>query len=173
CGWAKSGRSSVPVNGTAATGGTAVGSGTANWSQSLPLSAGSNTITVVAKDNSTNQNAPPVQITVSYDPIPPSIAITSPTTASTFSTNTSPLSLTGTASDNLGVTQVTWSNSQGGSGTATGTTNWSASGIALQSGTNVLTVSARDAAGNTATATLTVTYNPTASDTNGPTVAIT
>ena len=49
------------------------------------------------------------------------------------------------------MTQVTWANDRGGSGTATGTTAWSVSGIALQSGANVLTVTARDAAGNTAT----------------------
>jgi hypothetical protein len=66
--------------------------------------------------------------------------------------------VSGTASDNVGVTQVTWTNSRGGSGTATGTTSWSATGIALQSGTNVLTVTARDAANNAASATLTVTY---------------
>ena len=47
-------------------------------------------------------------------------------------------------------------------GTATGTTSWSVSGIALQSGANVLTVTARDAAGNTSTDTLTVTYTPPA-----------
>ena len=34
------------------------------------------------------------------------------------------------------------------------------SGIALLSGANVLTVTARDAAGNTSTDTLTVTYTP-------------
>ena len=58
------------------------------------------------------------------------------------------------------MTQVTWANDRGGSGTATGTTGWSVSGIALQSGANVLTVTARDAADNTATDTLTVTYTP-------------
>jgi Big-like domain-containing protein len=78
----------------------------------------------------------------------PTITITAPTSGSTFSTNTSPLTLGGTASDNVGVTQVTWRNDRGGSGTATGTTSWSASGIALQSGNNVLTVTARDAAGH-------------------------
>ena len=56
------------------------------------------------------------------------------------------------------MTQVTWANNRGGSGTATGTTSWSASGIVLQSGSNVLTVTARDAAGNTASDTLTVTF---------------
>jgi hypothetical protein len=59
----------------------------------------------------------------------------------------------------VGVTQVTWSNSRGGSGTASGTTSWSASGITLQDGSNTLTVTARDAAGNLNTDTLTVTYN--------------
>src|SRR5207245_11106281 len=62
----------------------------------------------------------------------------------------------GTAADNVGVTQVTWASSRGGSGTATGTTSWTASGIPIQLGTNVLTVAAQDAAGNTATASVTV-----------------
>src|SRR5262245_4562374 len=159
-GLGNSGISSVTVNGTAASGGTATGSGTASWSQALTLSPGSNTITVVAKDNSPAQNATTVQITVVYDSTAPTVAITSPTTAPTFTATTSPLTLGGTASDTIGVTQVTWSNSQGGSGTASGTTSWSASGIALQSGTNVLTVTARDGAGNTASATVTVTYTP-------------
>ena len=39
--------------------------------------------------------------------------------------------------------------------TATGTTNWSVSGIVLQTGTNVVTVTAKDAANNTATASTT------------------
>ncbi len=90
----------------------------------------------------------------------PTVSITTPTPAPTFTATTSPITLGGTASDTIGVTQVTWSNSQGGSGTASGTTSWSASGIALQAGTNVLTVTARDGAGNTASATLTVTYTP-------------
>ena len=54
----------------------------------------------------------------------------------------------------MGVTQVTWINDRGGSGTATGTTAWTAAGIPLLLGSNVLTVTARDAAGNTATDTL-------------------
>ena len=83
-----------------------------------------------------------------------------------------PLTLTGTAADNVGVTQVTWSNDRGGSGTATGTTSWSASGIVLQTGVNVLTVTARDAAGNTGTDTVSLTYAP-AGDTTPPTVAVT
>jgi hypothetical protein len=64
---------------------------------------------------------------------------------------------------------VTWTNSRGGSGTATGTTSWSASGIALQSGSNVITVTARDAAGNSGTDMLAVTYSP--SDTIPPIIS--
>jgi Big-like domain-containing protein len=96
---------------------------------------------------------------VGSDTTKPSIGITSPTSSASYTTGSASLALQGTASDNVGVTQVTWTNSRGGSGTATGTTSWSASGIALQSGSNVLTVTARDAAGNTAATTLTATYD--------------
>jgi len=58
---------------------------------------------------------------------------------------------------------VTWTNSRGGSGFATGTTLWSIPNIALLPGTNVLTVTASDAALNTASATLVVTVAGTAS----------
>ena len=97
--------------------------------------------------------------TVTPDATAPAVAITAPTTSSTYATSATPLTLSGTASDSVGVTQVSWANNRGGSGTATGTTSWSIAGIALQSGANVMTVTARDAAGNVATATLTVTFN--------------
>src|SRR3989454_905410 len=91
----------------------------------------------------------------------PAVTITTPTTNPTFSTSSPTLTLGGTASDTVGVTQVTWANDRGGSGTAAGTTSWTASGIALQVGVNVLTVTARDAAANIATASLMVTLTPT------------
>ena len=91
---------------------------------------------------------------------PPAISITSPTTAATFSTNTATLALSGTASDDTSVSSVAWANDRGGSGTATGTTSWSIASIALQTGNNVITVTATDSAGATASDTLTVTYTP-------------
>src|SRR2546422_10140616 len=91
------------------------------------------------------------------DTIPPTLAITSPTGNAAYTTSNPLLTLGGTSSDNAGVTQVTWANDRSGGGTASGTTSWVASGIALQFGANVVTVTARDAAGNTATASLTVT----------------
>ena len=55
----------------------------------------------------------------------PTVTITTPTNLATYTVTTTPLVLGGTASDNVGVTQVTWTNDRGGSGTASGTTNWS------------------------------------------------
>jgi hypothetical protein len=56
----------------------------------------------------------------------------------------------GLATDNVGVTSVSWANSAGGAGTATGTMFWKAEGIALLQGTNNITITASDAAGNSA-----------------------
>lgn len=96
------------------------------------------------------------------DSDPPVVAVSSPAPTSTSTSGI--LSINGTAVDGAGlvhgsVSQVSWSNSRGGGGTATGTSDWSVTGITLQSGTNVLTVTAVDGAGNRGTATVTVTYN--------------
>jgi hypothetical protein len=92
------------------------------------------------------------------------VTITTPTSASTYTTAGSPLNLGGTATDAVGVTQVTWTNDRGGSGSASFTpgasVNWTINGIALLNGQNVITVTAQDAAGNPGTDTLTVTYTP-------------
>ncbi len=94
------------------------------------------------------------------DTTPPSITITSPTSNPTYPTTSGTVTLGGDASDSIGVTLVTWVNDRGGSGTASGTTSWSIGSVSLQSGANVITVTARDAAGNMGTDTITVTYNP-------------
>ena len=91
------------------------------------------------------------------DTTPPTVTITSPTTSPTYSTTNVTIGLAGSATDNVGVTQVTWTNSRGGSGIASGTTSWSVGSVSLQSGLNLLTVKAFDAAGNAGTNTLTVT----------------
>lgn len=87
------------------------------------------------------------------------ITITAPTSAPSYAHGSATLSsLAGTASATLGVRQVTWTNSRGGSGTATGTTSWSVGNIALQNGSNVITVTARDTGGNTSTDSIVVSY---------------
>jgi hypothetical protein len=98
-------------------------------------------------------------ISAAADATVPVVTIQGPTTSTSFTTTTGTVTLSGTARDNVGVTRVTWSNNRGGSGTASGTMSWRATGIALQPGTNVLTVRARDAAGNASTDVLTVTFN--------------
>jgi C1A family cysteine protease len=93
------------------------------------------------------------------DTVPPSIQITIPTLDPAYSTTQPTISIGGMASDNAGVTQVTWSNDRGGSGTTTGTTSWFVNGITLFSGQNILTVRAWDAANNQSTDSVAVTYS--------------
>jgi len=97
-----------------------------------------------------------------YDDTPPEVYIIQPTTSGTYSTALSTITLSGTASDNVGVTQVSWVNSANTtSGIATGTTNWYTSSITLVSGSNTLRVIAQDANNNTSSGTLVVNrYNP-------------
>ncbi|HMH16566.1 MAG TPA: hypothetical protein VK572_00310 [Burkholderiales bacterium] len=98
---------------------------------------------------------------VSGDTTPPTVSITSPTTTGNFPTASAAVSLAGSASDDVGVASVSWRNALNNtSGTATSTTSWSIPSIALVSGVNTITVTARDATGHTGTATLAVTYNP-------------
>lgn len=101
---------------------------------------------------------------------PPSIAITSPSATGSYSTTSGTVTISGTASDDIGVTNVDWNNDRGGSGTATGTNSWSIGSVTLQSGNNVITVTAHDASGKTASTSITVTYTP---DTTDPSVTIT
>ena len=153
-------------------GGSGTATGTTNWSVPvIGLQVGSNVITVTARDAAGNVGTDILTVTYSApDTTAPVVTITGPTTGGTYSTASSTVTLAGTGSDNVGVTAVTWSTDRGSSGTASGTTNWTASPVALQSGANVVTVTARDAAGNLGRATLTVTY--TAPDTSAPTISI-
>ncbi|MBP6823606.1 MAG: hypothetical protein KA368_18800, partial [Acidobacteria bacterium] len=93
------------------------------------------------------------------DTVAPTIAITAPTSAATFTTNSSPVNLSGTAADNAGVFLVRWSNDRGGSGVAGGTNAWTVPNIALQNGPNNLTVTAWDVSGNATSAKLLVNFN--------------
>ncbi|MCC7496862.1 MAG: SBBP repeat-containing protein [Bryobacterales bacterium] len=90
------------------------------------------------------------------------LTIASPTTGATYATSAPAVTLAGTAAASLGIAQVSWSNDRGGSGAASGTTAWTAAGIALQTGTNVISIVMKDTAGNSVTATLSVVYTPPA-----------
>ncbi|MGD9288433.1 MAG: fibronectin type III domain-containing protein, partial [Desulfobacterales bacterium] len=68
---------------------------------------------------------------IAEDTTPPTLTITTPTSGSTYSTSQPQLSIGGTASDNVAVTLVSWSNSRGGNGTCSEVNSWSSSGIVL------------------------------------------
>jgi hypothetical protein len=123
----------------------------------VPLQLGSNAITIRVTDaqNATLSRTVTATLMAVTDTVMPLVKIASPAATSvlTYAAN---IKLTGTASDNIGVVSVTWSTSTGKSGTATGTTNWTAD-VALFIGTNSIVVRARDLAGNTSWRSVTVT----------------
>ncbi|MEK7830647.1 MAG: hypothetical protein AAB401_06140, partial [Acidobacteriota bacterium] len=88
----------------------------------------------------------------------PTVAISSPAPAGTFTATINPIALAGTATDPSTVTVVRWSNDRGGSGTATGTSSWSIPLVSLLPGVNNLTITAWDSAGNAGSAVLMVNY---------------
>lgn len=168
------GISSVTVNGINATGGTASGANAANWSATITLNSGENTITVVAADMSNNSIQK--QIIVFYDPgdtTPPALSITSPAHNSVV-TGAS-LSVSGTASDsgrgNSGISSVSVNGINASGGTASGANpaSWNTS-LTLSPGANTITVVAKDGLNNPTTNSITVTYNPP--ETQGPALTI-
>ncbi len=94
------------------------------------------------------------------DAIAPTLTISSPTTGSTYATTNTTLNISGTATDNVNLTHISWKNDRGGDGIATGTSSWVVNNIALQSGQNNISVVAWDSAGNASTKILSVGYNP-------------
>jgi len=88
----------------------------------------------------------PPRRTPDSDRTPPTLRITSPS-LTIVATSATFITLRGTAADNSEVASVTWSNSTGSSGLASGTTSWSAR-VPLWVGTNVVIIRAYDAAGN-------------------------
>lgn len=104
----------------------------------------------------------PTSPSPSSNTTPPSLTVMTPSSTS-VSTSAASMAFSGTASDNVGVTAVTWTTNTGGSGTAlttgtTGTTQWSAT-VPLLVGSNTVTIRATDAAGNVGWRTAVVTRN--------------
>ncbi len=97
-------------------------------------------------------NTPPPPPPAPLDILPPTVTING---SAILNTQQSSMTLTGTAQDNIGVTQVSYSNDRGPQGAATGTNNWTAT-VALEVGENIVTVQATDAVGNVGSALVTV-----------------
>jgi uncharacterized protein (TIGR03437 family) len=92
------------------------------------------------------------------DATPPVVAITTPAVNGVFTTTTSPLSLSGTASDAGGIAVVRWINDRGENGQAAGSSSWQVPAVSLQPGTNNITITAWDSSGNTSSAQFVVNY---------------
>lgn len=101
-----------------------------------------------------NNNNPSVE-----DKTPPQIGVTSPTAEFSYLSSASTISIAGFANDNVGVTKVLWSSSNGQSGQANGTNSWGAQNLPLSNGDNNFTFTAYDGAQNTSSTNLLVTYN--------------
>jgi len=139
-------------------------SGTVNWSRSVTLSSGANTIEARSRDNAGNYSMI-ASVSVTYTPpvdtTPPTVSITSPTSGQTFTSSS--ITVTGTASEpgspSSGVEKVEIRLNGGAWQTAGGTVNWSRS-VTLSSGANTIEARSRDNAGNySMIASVSVSYN--------------
>ena len=121
----------------------------------------------------TETNSPPTSSSsssaassLSPDTTPPVITITGPTTGTSYTATGPSVIVAGTATDNVGLSQISWSNSLGESGSisVSGTSANGSFNIALKSGANAIRVTALDTSGNTAQKLLTITYTPSTSN---------
>jgi hypothetical protein len=152
-------------------GGNGLASGAENWTTDINLVSGVNVITINAYDDAGNLGSTTLSITYTPpDTTNPVVSITAPTSNETYETDVLTIDLSGSASDNVGVHEVTWANSAGETGTAMGTTDWSIRGLQLTAGINMITVIAKDLAGNEGAGVLSVTYMPP--DTINPILSI-
>ena len=93
------------------------------------------------------------------------MVITSPTFQSTYSTESSPISLAGTASDDNGISSIAWSASNGQSGTTTASSSWQIDNLSLSEGQNVITVTVTDTAGQSSSDSISITFSPVVTNT--------
>ncbi len=117
-----------------------------NWSATYPTSS----IGIDMDDLEVWDGMPDSSSTVDNHP---SITIAPP------STSTNPIIISGTSSDDKGVSSISWSNNRGESGTVSSDLNsWSVTGIILVEGDTEFTFTARDTVGQELSASVTVSY---------------
>jgi hypothetical protein len=147
-----------------------------NWTINLSITTtGAHRITANARDAANNFVTREIDITIGSiaDTIVPTLAITSPANGSTHPAGT--VTISGTASDNVGVRDVRVRVDSGAYQTATTTDNWANWTINLPitaTGAHRITANARDVANNFVTRGIDITIGSTA-DTTVPSVAIT
>jgi hypothetical protein len=116
-------------------------------------------------------NYQPQVIEEKTDTVAPVLSISIPTANPAYTTNEGTVTIGGTVSDDTAVTEFTWVNASGGTGSIVVTPDWEYPNIPLTRGTNVITVTAKDADNNTSTASINIEY--AVQDTQSPTVNIT
>ena len=152
----------------------------ANWTINLNITAtGTHSITANARDNAGRFTTRGITINIGTAPTPdstlPNVAITSPSQGASFEAG-APITVSGTASDNVGVRDVRVRVDSGGYLTATTTNAWANWTINLSitaAGVHRITANARDAAGNFRTTGRDITIGSSTPDTTSPSVAIT
>lgn len=97
----------------------------------------------------------------STDNTAPAVRILSPQESGLYRTDAMVITLSGTATDNDKITDVTWETDTKVTGTAAGTTTWTINELGLHSGINTITVKARDGSGNSSQAKLQIIQRPT------------
>lgn len=107
------------------------------------------TVTAVAAGGTSASRTITITYAAGNDTTAPSLVILSPATTS-FATSAATAIISGTATDSSGVVRVTWTDSSGRTGDASGTIWWNTGPIPLRVGSNVITIRAYDSAGNMA-----------------------
>jgi hypothetical protein len=121
---------------------------------------GTNLVQCVAQDVSGNTSECSFSVNVVVlDTMPPSVEVITPTSQTVYTTDISPITVAGTASDDRAVAEVTWTNNRGGAGVCTGTASWSCM-IDLEEGENVIDVTAADRSNNKAHDQIIITFRP-------------
>jgi hypothetical protein len=105
----------------------------------------------------TNPTGPVVTI---LEPQPNALCVSEPCYDPPGLTDPPTITLSGTASDDVAVVNVTWSNSSGGAGIASGTTSWTVDVPLVCGPDNIITVTAEDNEGNTDADSLIVNVEP-------------
>ncbi len=94
----------------------------------------------------------------------PVVAITGPTSSGSFTSYGDSIIVSGTASDNVDVSRITWSMNGSAAANVSGIASWSTPVILLNTGDNTITITVSDAAGNETNVQIMVTYIPGPSD---------
>lgn len=160
----------VSLNGVL-VGPASTANGFANWSRAVTLAAGTNTISVTARDAAGNVDTE--SVTVTFDNADPTLTLDPPNNTNRLVSSPSQ-TVSGTASDNLDLATVRVTQNgatvldQTYPGGADLNVTWSTPALTLVNGANTIVATATDAAGRTASRTIVLTF-----DSGPPAVAVT